>query len=59
MKMCPFWKPEWKNGDKPRAKWWKMAVFSANGTLGGGGGVLGDGQRKNEGKWREMGENWA
>ena len=55
MKMCHFWKTEWKNGDKPSPKKVEYGGFQCYWDMGGGH-ILGYGGRKNEGKWGTMGK---
>ena len=49
VRMCRFWQTEWENGDKQAPKKVKNGGFLCYGTVGGG--MLGDGWRKNGGKW--------
>ena len=53
VKMCRFWKTEWKNGDKPPRKRRKTVVFSADGSQGVR--ILGNGRRKKRGEMGEIG----
>ena len=43
---------EWKNGDKPPPKSWKMVVFNVDGTHRVD--TLGNGRRENGGQWGKM-----